>query len=84
LPIYSRERFVEEIFYPEVYVEGTLCVGFNLPFDLARIAIYAGLGETRTVASFASFFHAAYAGTISGSNRFRDEPHSLRSSRSES
>jgi hypothetical protein len=43
LPIYSRERFVEEVFYPEVYVEGTLCVGFNLPFDLARVAIHAGI-----------------------------------------
>ena len=49
LPIYSRERFVEEIFYPEVYVEGTLCVGFNLPFDLARVAVHAGIcrGENR-------------------------------------
>lgn len=45
LPIYSRERFVEEIFYPEVYVEGTLCVGFNLPFDLARMAVRAGCGR---------------------------------------
>jgi hypothetical protein len=43
LPIYSRERFVEEVFYPEIYVLGTLCVGFNLPFDLARIAIHAGI-----------------------------------------
>lgn len=45
LQIYSRERFVEEIFYPQVYVEGTLCLGFNLPFDLARIAIHAGIGR---------------------------------------
>lgn len=45
LPIYRRERFVEEIFYPEVYVLGTLCVGFNLPFDLTRIAIHAGSGR---------------------------------------
>ncbi len=45
LPIYSRERFVEEVFYPEVYAEGTLCVGFNLPFDLSRIAIHAGCGR---------------------------------------
>jgi hypothetical protein len=49
LPIYSRERFVEEVFYPEVYAEGTLCIGFNLPFDLARIAVHAGTcrGENR-------------------------------------
>lgn len=45
LPIYSRERFVEEVFYPEVYAEGTLCIGFNLPFDLSRIAIHGGCGR---------------------------------------
>lgn len=45
LQIFSRERFVEEVFYPEVYGEGTLCVGFNLPFDLSRIAIHAGIGR---------------------------------------
>lgn len=45
LPIYSRERFVEEVFYWEVYVLGTLCVGFHLAFDLARIAIHAGIGR---------------------------------------
>jgi hypothetical protein len=45
LPIYSRERFVEEVFYPEVYELGTLCVGFNLSFDLARLAINAGCGR---------------------------------------
>ena len=49
LPIYSRERFVEEVLYPEVYVLGTLCVGFHISFDLARIAVHAGLcrGENR-------------------------------------
>ena len=45
LPIFSRERFVEDVFYPEVYREGTLCVGFNLPFDLTRIAVHAGVGR---------------------------------------
>lgn len=45
LPVYSRERFVEEVFYPEVYERGTLCVGFNLPFDLTRIALRAGCGR---------------------------------------
>ena len=45
LPIYSRERFVEERFYPEVYCEGTVCVGFHLPFDLTRIAVHAGIGR---------------------------------------
>jgi hypothetical protein len=45
LPVYSRERFVEEVFFPEVCALGTLCVGFNLPFDLARVALDAGCGR---------------------------------------
>lgn len=45
LPIYNREAFVEEVFFPEVYLRGTLCVGFNLPFDFSRIAIHAGSGR---------------------------------------
>ena len=44
LPVYTREEFVD-FFYEEVYVLGTLCVGFNLPFDLSRIAIRAGSGR---------------------------------------
>src|SRR5579863_4799327 len=34
LTVYTRAEFIENIFYPEVYVQGALCVGFNLPFDL--------------------------------------------------
>jgi len=45
LPIYSREAFIEDVFFPEVYVRGTLCAGFNLPFDFSRIAIHAGCGR---------------------------------------
>lgn len=39
--IYTRESFIDDIFYPEVYGLGTLCVAFNMPFDLSRIAIHA-------------------------------------------
>ncbi|HEY5256825.1 MAG TPA: hypothetical protein VIJ12_00440 [Candidatus Baltobacteraceae bacterium] len=52
LPIYSRERFVETVFYPEVYERGTLCVGFNLPFDCARIAVHAGCGRGKNRRKF--------------------------------
>jgi len=34
----TRQQFVEQVFLPEVWELGTLCVGFNLPFDLSRIA----------------------------------------------
>jgi hypothetical protein len=45
LRVYSREEFVDDVFYPEVYGAGALCVGFNLPFDLTRIAVRAGAGR---------------------------------------
>jgi hypothetical protein len=45
LSVYTRSEFVENIFYPEVYVQGALCVGFNLPFDLSRIAVQANPGK---------------------------------------
>ena len=37
--ILSRKEFVENIFIPLVYRERAKCVGFNLPFDLTRLAI---------------------------------------------
>lgn len=39
------QEFVDRIFYPEVYEMQTLCVGFNLPFDLSRLAIGFGYGR---------------------------------------
>lgn len=45
IPIYSRSEFVEKVFFHYVYGLGALCVGFNLPFDLSRIAIRAGIGR---------------------------------------
>lgn len=40
--VLSRKEFVERIFYPNVYHARAKCVGFNLPFDLSRLAIYFG------------------------------------------
>ncbi len=37
----SRHEFVLKVFWPEVWELGTICVGFNLPFDLSRLAISA-------------------------------------------
>ncbi|MEM3442261.1 MAG: DNA polymerase [Candidatus Bathyarchaeia archaeon] len=39
LKLLSRQEFVDKVFWPEVWELGTLCVGFNLPFDLSRLAI---------------------------------------------
>ena len=45
-------KFVDEIFLPEIYSRQTLCVGFNLPFDLSRLAISFGYGRKTTLGSF--------------------------------
>ena len=37
--VLSRKEFVEKVFYPKVYRERAQCIGFNLPFDLSRLAI---------------------------------------------
>jgi hypothetical protein len=42
LPVYGRTPFVRDVFLREVYDAGTLCVGFNLPFDLSRFAVRWG------------------------------------------
>ncbi|HEY1681764.1 MAG TPA: hypothetical protein VGF98_09030 [Candidatus Tumulicola sp.] len=52
LKLYSREQFVEDMFYPEVYLRGAVCVGFNLPFDLSRIAYLARCGSGRNRRKF--------------------------------
>lgn len=52
LPVYTRADFVRRIFLREVYGRGTLCVGFNLPFDLLRLVERWGAGRGRWVDGF--------------------------------
>ncbi|MHB8545685.1 MAG: hypothetical protein ACYDAJ_02840 [Nitrosotalea sp.] len=35
----SRSEFVDKVFYPYVFKARAKCIGFNLPFDLSRLAI---------------------------------------------
>ena len=42
IPLMPVRDFVDNIFLPEVYEAHTPCIGFNLPFDLSRIAIAWG------------------------------------------
>lgn len=35
----SRQEFVDKILLPEILEIGSVCVGFNLPFDLSRLAV---------------------------------------------
>lgn len=39
ITLISQTKFINEIFLKEVWEKQTLCVGFNLPFDISRIAI---------------------------------------------
>jgi hypothetical protein len=52
LPVRTHLEFVEQVLYPEVYGLGTLCVGFNLPFDVSRIAIHAAFGTGKNRRKF--------------------------------
>ncbi|HEY3362248.1 MAG TPA: DNA polymerase [Methanosarcina sp.] len=38
IPLYSTSEFIANIFLPECYGKETPCIGYNLPFDLSRIA----------------------------------------------
>jgi hypothetical protein len=42
IALYTLEEFVDDVFYPEVLRFKALCVGFNLPFDISRIAKKVG------------------------------------------
>jgi len=35
-------EYIDKVFYPEVYFNQVLCIGYNLPFDLSRIARRVG------------------------------------------
>lgn len=42
LRLISRREFLTEVFWPVAYKQRGLVVGFNLPFDLSRIAVGSG------------------------------------------
>jgi hypothetical protein len=47
IEVMPAREFVDRIFYPWVIDAQALCVGFNLPFDLSRLAIKCGYGRGR-------------------------------------
>lgn len=52
IDLYLRDEFVDNVFYPEVFSNHTLCIGFNLPFDLSRIAKRSGDSRGRNRGGF--------------------------------
>ena len=79
LEVFSRERFVEDIFYPEVYILGTLCVGYHISFDLVRLGIHAGVGRGKHRRNFEWFSLGDCAGTTCVLKLYRDARPSLAS-----
>jgi hypothetical protein len=41
------QRFISEVFFPWIVMDNALCVGFNLPFDLSRLAVRCGYSRDR-------------------------------------
>ncbi len=52
ITLYLLKDFIQQIFLPEIYSLGTLCIGFNLPFDLSRLAIDYGYARARMKGGF--------------------------------
>ncbi len=52
LRLLSRREFVRDVFWPLAYDSKALIVGFNLPFDLSRIAIAAAPGRGYAAGGF--------------------------------
>lgn len=49
---YSLNEFIHKVFYPLMLKEEVLCLGFNLPFDLARISQKYGLARNSEYGGF--------------------------------
>jgi len=50
--LYSRSEFVKVVFWKRAYKDRALVVGFNLPFDLSRIAVDWGEARKRFAGGF--------------------------------
>jgi len=44
-PLYSRSEFIRRVFWPSIKYKGAVICGFNLPFDLARLALAWNRGD---------------------------------------
>ncbi len=47
ISVLTRDEFVQKIFYRYAYAYGAAVVGFNLPFDISRLAIKFGTAHAR-------------------------------------
>ncbi|WP_342304958.1 hypothetical protein [Methanolobus sp. ZRKC5] len=52
IELYLCKEFVDGVFYPEVFELKTLCVGFNLAFDISRLAKYGNNSKAKNRGGF--------------------------------
>ncbi|WP_321418435.1 DNA polymerase [uncultured Methanomethylovorans sp.] len=52
IALYTHDEFIDDVFYPEVFKLKTLCIGFNLPFDISRIAKDTGISRGKNKGGF--------------------------------
>ncbi len=72
ISLYSRREFVDKVFWKWAYKERALVVGFNLPFDLSRLAIGLGNAHNRFNGGF-SFTVWEYRDEATGA--WREHPY---------
>jgi hypothetical protein len=63
IQLFSRAEFVEQVLYRLGYKTRTLIVGFNLPFDLSRLAVYCGRAQDRFRGGFSLAFRLYWNST---------------------
>ncbi len=68
MPVYSRSEFMAQVFWKRACKDRALVVGFNLPFDLSRIAVDWGQARGRFMGGF-SFVLAQYRDNETGAWR---------------
>lgn len=52
IELFPCEEFVDDIFYPVVFGQQALCVGFNLAFDISRLAKYGNNSKAKNRGGF--------------------------------
>jgi len=52
IPLYEVDEFIDGVFYKEVFEKRSLCVGFNLAFDISRLAFDVGQSRKNNKGGF--------------------------------
>jgi DNA polymerase elongation subunit (family B) len=52
IALYNLYEFIETVFYNEIYVLHTLCIGFNLSFDISRLSRGIGISRGKNKGGF--------------------------------